>query len=318
MRKKRYLISLVFTILMVFVAEFTDKLEIIFPEILALLSGAWIADTQPWKVSKKQLFLLISLSSFVGVIIVKYIYVHTLIKIAIAFTFSFLILTLSKTTIIPLISACILPILLNTSTWIYPISVTIMCALIVIIQHFMEILCIRHKENNTVILSDSVATLELEDNKIKNIIIKYFKSLTIILFVALFPVITNNLFFIAPPLIVTFMEFSDINSPARKNAKKIVVLIGITALVGSMGKLFLNVYLQLPLYLVCTIVTICVFIIFEKNNIIFPPAAAISLLPLLLNENSLYIYPIEVFIGSCIFITLALLIFKENEKVYDM
>ena len=318
MRKKRYMISLIFTILMVFVAEFTDELEIIFPEILALLSGAWIADTQPWKVSKKQLFLLISLSSFVGVIIVKYIYVHTLIKIAIAFTFSFLILTLSKTTIIPLISACILPILLNTSTWIYPISVTIMCALIVIIQYFMEILCIRHKENNAVILSDSVATLELEDNKIKNIIIKYFKSLTIILFVALFPVITNNLFFIAPPLIVTFMEFSDINSPARKNAKKIVVLIGITALVGSMGKLFLNVYLQLPLYLVCTIVTICVFIIFEKNNIIFPPAAAISLLPLLLNKNSLYIYPIEVFIGSCIFITLALLIFKENEKVYDM
>lgn len=318
MRKKRYMISLIFTILMVFVAEFTDELEIIFPEVLALLSGAWIADTQPWKVSKKQLFLLISLSSFVGVIIVKYIYVHTLIKIAIAFTFSFLILTLSKTTIIPLISACILPILLNTSTWVYPISVTIMCALIVIIQYFMEILCIRHKENNTVILSDSVATLELEDNKIKNIIIKYFKSLTIILFVALFPVITNNLFFIAPPLIVTFMEFSDINSPARKNAKKIVVLIGITALVGSMGRLFFNVYLELPLYLVCAIVTICVFIIFEKNNIIFPPAAAISLLPLLLNENSLYIYPIEVFIGSCIFITLALLIFKENEKVYDM
>lgn len=317
MKKKRYIFSLFFTVLMIFCAEFTGQLEIIFPEILALLSGAWICDKQPWKVNRKQLFLLISLSSFFGVIVVKYLTVNILIKIVLAFTFSFLVLTITKTTIIPLISACILPILLNTSSWIYPISVTIMCTLIVITQYIMEIFQIREIDYNENFQLLEAKTLDLENNNLKNIIIKYFKSLIIILSVSLFPIFTNNFFFIAPPLIVTFMEFSDIDSPARKNAKQIIVLIGVTAFIGALGRLFLNIYLGLSLSLTGAIITSLVFIIFEKTNIIFPPSAALSLLPLLLNKNILYLYPFEVFIGGFLFINLALFFFKEDEKVYN-
>ena len=165
MKKKRYVFSLIFTIFMVFCAEYLNQLEIIFPEILALLSGAWIAENQPWKVNKVQLFLLMSISSFVGVILVKYLSIHILVKISIAFTFSYIMLRLTKTTIIPLISACILPILLNTSTWVYPISVTIMCALIVIFQYIMEVRGIRNAEKYVKedTLLGNLVTVDMED-----------------------------------------------------------------------------------------------------------------------------------------------------------
>ena len=320
MKKKRYIFSLIFTVLMVFIAEYSGELEVIFPEILALLAGAWISEFQPWKVSRKQLFLLMSLSSFVGVMIVRYASVHIIIKIAMAFTFCFLILTITKTTIIPLISACILPILLNTTTWIYPISVTVMCALIVIFQYYMEVFNIRTKEEvfNENINSYSASDLDISNHKIKSFLSKYLKTLACILLVALFPVLTNNLYFIAPPLIVTFIEFSDIKSPARINSKKIIILLGITSLIGASSRIILNTYLHLPLWLVASLITTCVFIIFEKMDIIFPPAGAVSLLPLLLNFDKLYLYPIEILIGSFVFINLALFIFKEEKIPYPI
>lgn len=192
MKKKRYVFALIFTIFMVFSAEYLNQLEIIFPEILALLSGAWIAENQPWKVNKVQLFLLMSISSFVGVILVKYLSLHILIKISIAFTFSYIMLRLTKTTIIPLISACILPILLNTSTWVYPISVTIMCALIVIFQYIMEVHGIRNTEKypKEDTLLDNLVTVDMEDVSEQYTLKKYFKILLIILLVSFIPVKT--------------------------------------------------------------------------------------------------------------------------------
>lgn len=315
MKKKRYVFALIFTIFMVFSAEYLNQLEIIFPEILALLSGAWIAENQPWKVNKVQLFLLMSISSFVGVILVKYLSLHILIKISIAFTFSYIMLRLTKTTIIPLISACILPILLNTSTWVYPISVTIMCALIVIFQYIMEIHGIRNTEKypKEDTLLDNLVTVDMEDVSEQYTLKKYFKILLIILLVSFIPVKTNNLYFIAPPLIVTFMEFSDPSSPARKNVKKVIFILIVASFIGTTLRIFLDVYLQFPLWLVAGITTICIFTVFEKTSIIFPPAGAIALLPLLLNTDGLYLYPIQVFIGSCIFIFFALFIFRNDE-----
>ena len=60
------------------------------------------------------------------------------IEVLIGLVFTGLILKLSKTTLVPIISACILPIVLRTETWVYPISVFIPTILIVSIKYFIE------------------------------------------------------------------------------------------------------------------------------------------------------------------------------------
>ena len=138
MKYKRYFISLVLILAMVSIAEITGEREIIFPEIAALVVGAWILEKQPWKVSKLGLVCLMTLCSIVGVLIVRYVNLGLTIEVLIGLVFTGLILKLSKTTLVPIISACILPIVLRTETWVYPISVFILTILIVSIKYFIE------------------------------------------------------------------------------------------------------------------------------------------------------------------------------------
>ena len=138
MKYKRYFISLVLILAMVSIAEITGEREIIFPEVAALVVGSWVLEKQPWKVSKVGLVGLMTLCSIVGVLIVRYVNLGLTMEVLIGLVFTGLILKLSKTTLVPIISACILPIVLRTETWIYPISVFILTILIVSVKYFME------------------------------------------------------------------------------------------------------------------------------------------------------------------------------------
>lgn len=138
MKYKRYFISLVLILAMVSIAEITGEREIIFPEVAALVVGSWVLEKQPWKVSKVGLVGLMTLCSIVGVFIVRYVNLGLTMEVLIGLVFTGLILKLSKTTLVPIISACILPIVLRTETWVYPISVFILTILIVSIKYFIE------------------------------------------------------------------------------------------------------------------------------------------------------------------------------------
>ena len=69
---ERYLFAGILTVLMFVSAQVTGHKEIIFPEILAILTGAWIAKRQPWNTDKFRIWLLTTLSALIGVLLVKY------------------------------------------------------------------------------------------------------------------------------------------------------------------------------------------------------------------------------------------------------
>lgn len=112
--------------------------EIIFPEITALTIGAWLAPKQVWKTSSLKLVVLIMIYAIIGVCLVRYLHMSLTFKVMLAFLLCNLGLIISHTTFAPLISACILPILMHTESWIYPISATIMAFMIVVIQNFLQ------------------------------------------------------------------------------------------------------------------------------------------------------------------------------------
>ena len=128
--------------LMVGVSQWLNEPEIIFPEITALTIGSWLAPKQVWKTSPIKLILLILIYAILGVLMVRYIDIFLELKIIVAFTICSVGLLISKTTFAPLISACILPILMGTESWIYPIAATFMTIIIVLFKNFYKIMSI--------------------------------------------------------------------------------------------------------------------------------------------------------------------------------
>ncbi|GAB6168499.1 hypothetical protein JCM1393_09590 [Clostridium carnis] len=310
MKNKKYLISLILVFLMMALAEYMGEKEIIFPEILALAVGAWIADKQPWKISKIGLVILMTLSAIVGVGIVRYINLGLVIQVAISLVFTGICLKATKTTLVPMISACVLPVIMGTETWIYPISVFLMSLIIVIVQGFMEKYNIRQIQEKT--------KIELGQEDIKKETVRLVKLFTIIILITIISVKSGNTFLMAPPLIVAFVELSETKSKARKNPKKLFLLFTLAALIGTSARFILNINLLLPLWITAMISTIGVFICFEKLEMLFPPVAAIALLPMILEVEKVKMFSIQVIIGSLLFIVIAMFVFKEeNIKVEE-
>ena len=137
-KKVRYVFSVFMVMLMVGIAEWTGEKEIIFPEMAALAVGLWVIDKRVWKVGRWQLIELMTAGAVAGVCIVRYSTLPLLCNLCLAFAFAACCLLFSRATLIPLISACMLPVLLHTETWIYPSAVFLLSAVLVAGQRLME------------------------------------------------------------------------------------------------------------------------------------------------------------------------------------
>lgn len=130
-------------LLMVDVAKWTNEKEILFPEMVALTIGLLLVDKRVWHVQRWQIVLLMSLGAIVGICIVRCSPLPYLYNLCLAFAFAGLCLLISRTTLIPLISACVLPVLLHTESVIYPVTVLLMSVLAVLGQKILERIGVR-------------------------------------------------------------------------------------------------------------------------------------------------------------------------------
>lgn len=302
-RIERILFGIILAFLMVLVAEISGENEIIFPEICALTIGAWISEQQPWMTNKRRIFLLMTAAAVFGVLVVRYLPIPMIFQVCACFGFTGFILTISKTNFVPIISACILPVYLRTESWIYPISVSIMAGIIIFVQWLMEKYHFRP--------INSFSPCEFD---IKIQIIKWTKLLAVFGIIALIPFKTDHIYFLAPPLIVMYTELSNPKSPARKRPHYIVGLMSFAALTGCVIKLFLNIYLGIPLFICTAAACIVLFIAINRLKLFFPPAGAILLIPMILDKNLLFLFPFQVFIGAAILCITSIIMFKESNK----
>ena len=299
---------------MVSIAEITGEREIIFPEVAALVVGSWVLEKQPWKVSKLGLVCLMTLCSIVGVLIVRYVNLGLTIEVLIGLVFTGLILKLSKTTLVPIISACILPIVLRTETWVYPISVFILTILIVSIKYFIEDYGVSEVREE---FKEEIAKLERNTSLRKKEFIRLFKIFITVGILTYFSVKFNITLLIAPPLIVAFIELTNEHCKFRQRSKSLLFLFIVVAILGFIFRIGFNEYLGLPLWLCTIFLLISLFICLEIFNMYFPPVAAIAVLPMLLTSKQVMFYPFQIAIGCFIFITIAMIFFREEKCIVD-
>ena len=246
-----------------------------------------------------------SLAAIFGVIIVRYCNTALIFQVCLCFGFTGFILTLFRTNFVPIISACILPVYLRTSSWIYPISVSVMSLIIIFAQWLMEKYHFRPANNFVPCNFD-----------IKKQIIKWSKLLITFGIIALIPFKAHQIYFLAPPLIVMYTELANPKSPARKKPFYIVGLMTFSAFIGCGIRLLLNEICGLPLYICTALACLILFMTLHKVRIYFPPAGAILLIPMILDKALLLRFPLEVFIGAIILSFCSIILFKANADDY--
>lgn len=300
-KQERYFFALLLIIIMFVIAQITQQDSVIFPEALAIITGTWVSNHQPWNTNKRRIFLLTAIASIVGVAIVKFLTISLFFQVLLAFILMSFLLGIMRTDFVPIFAACILPIYLKTTSWTYSISVSVMALTIIIGQWIMEK---RHiKSKNKFVKNNFNIKIELN---------KWLKLLFVFILLSIIPLVSKNIFLLAPPLIVTLVELSNSKSKARQKPLNILFIFSCAAIIGSMSKFILNGYFSCPLIICVIFSCLLLFMLFDYTKIYFPPAGAILLLPMLLPLSSLKTFPLEVIIGTIFIIPIGIFIFNDN------
>lgn len=304
----RYLFSLVFICLMVLVSELTGQSEIIFPETLAVLTGMWVVPSPPWHVSRPRLVILLTVSAFLGYFLVVYVNLPLFAKYMIGFTFCAVVLNLVRCNVWPMFSACILPLLLHSDSIVYPLSVFTMMLLIVLAQRLMEKAGLRKEAHYDPAPKPTPRSWALWAARI---------ALFAVLAIPAFAF--QQYYLVVPPLIVAYAGFTDRANFLHQHWLKTIVLFAIVATLAALIRYFLNLTWGLSLTLCAVVSAAMLFVMFELFNIHLPPIGAAALLPLVINTQTLWLYPIELTVGAIALIGIPHLLFyylpnKRDEK----
>lgn len=291
-------ISLAVVAVMVGSAEILGEKEIIFPEITAVAMGALIAPVQSWNTSRTRLFTAIVSAAVAGVCIVRFIPEILILRIAVGLLMAVGVITLSKTSFVPAISACILPILMGTKSPVYVISVAVMTAFILISQKALECFGLHEKYEYRPI-GPSAELLKLRS-----------KQVITVLIICILPAHFHKIFFIAPPLIVAFFELSGKGSKLMKRKYTAIALMAAAAFTGVTARFFISEKLGLTMTLGAVLSSAVIFVLCRKTKLYFPPCCAISTLPFIIPQTAMIKFPFEVIAGYIVLTIAAVIITK--------
>ena len=293
----RYIFGLMMMGLMVGVSEWLGEKEIIFPEIAALIIGLWIIDKKVWIISRPMVVLLMTVSALFGVFLVRYSPFPLLANIAISFVFTSFCLSVTRTTLIPIISASMLPVLLSTHSWVYPLSVFSMSLILVCVQWIFEKIGLHKHENSDI-------------HPYKHGPWHWIKLLVGLMFIAFIPVYTGKMYFIVPPLVVTFVEFSSSSAGFHNRPRHIFFVLVISAILGSFFQYVFHMLLGMSEVMTVLLLFISQFVFIEIIGKPFAPACAIALIPMIIPEQYVLVYPLQVAGGAALFLMTAVVLSK--------
>lgn len=294
-----YILTLVIVIGMVLTAEMSGEGEIIFPETAALAIGYLAAQKQSWKVNDSRMILLITICAVAGVLTVRYVKVGMYFQILIAFIISQLVFMFSGTTFAPMISAIILPVMMQTESFIYPIAAFLLTVAVILFRRLLVKFKIRDEEKFVPVMLHSKA--DAVDSAIRIICVAVM---------ALLAILSGFKFAIAPPLLVAFTEFSRPKNKARNKPVKTVLVITGCAFVGAVSRYVLNMTLGLPLTVAALTAAVIMLVIIYCTKMYIPPAGALTILSMIIPSESVLLYPLQIFVGSAVIMLLSRILFR--------
>ncbi len=284
--------------MMVGMSELLREPEIIFPEITALAIGALAAPRLVWKTSRLRMVLLIAVSAIGGVFLVKWVPLPLWGKMVLAFFLCQILYAYSGTTFAPLISAMVLPVLLGTTSWVYPVAAVVLTLLIIAIRRLFERAGVREWEPFVPAPRPSRQDLLYGAGRVACMAVFTGIALAI-----------DARFCIAPPLLVAFTEFTGPECAARRMPVRVVSFISLCAAGGALCRWGLTMQLGLPLTVSAVAAAGILLLLVPIFGLYIPPAGAMAILPMLIPVEAVLFYPIQVLAGSAVWMLLACLLF---------
>lgn len=279
---------------MVLASQLTGQREILFPEVTAMAVGLFFAPKRSWQVSKPRMFWLITLCAWAGLACSLWMPGPFWWKLSAAFLFCRLVLSLSGTSFAPLISAGVLPVMLGTDSPVYPLAAMALTGLLILLQLALEQGRLKEKEAFT--------PLPLPGKQEwPGLLLQCGAGVGCILLA----VSCGAPFAAAPPLLVAFTEFSRPGNPARKTPVRTGLLLFLSALGGTVFRYLLDVRLGLGLTLPALAATGVLLILLWGFRRYLPPAGALAVLAMLVPQEQLLWYPLEVLAGTAVYLALA-------------
>lgn len=288
---------------MITVAALLKQKEIIFPEIAALVTGALIDERNAWKTGRVKFVALMTMSAFAGYAVSVFLPVPMLLKILICIVFAAICLMASKCTLVPIISACILPSLMNTQSIAYPISVFALTVTIALAQWFLEFRGIRKKSKHVPINLNVLDELG-----------RWTVLIIILMLYSIYPVLSGEYLYIAPPLIVMFVEMTPPSNKLRGKEVKIFAVTVLCALIGAESRLILTEYLGLSIMLSGAVTIILVLLLLNVTKVYFPPSAALGFLPFIAERDALPYYAVYIAVTATVICAVSVIINKFSWK----
>jgi hypothetical protein len=302
--------TMILIVVMFALVDIYAEKEIIFPEISALALGFWIMEKSPWRGSWLAVWASPTLAALTGVLLLRYVPVAPLALIACAFVLVVLQLKLMRSEVFPSISAAILAIITHTTSWLYPLSVGILMAIIVLGKGYLERFTSRR------VLAET-ADPEGEARDVWEELVYWGKIFCGVLVISAIALGTDSLFMIAPPLIVAFVELSRPDQPLRQAPVKAVSLLFLAACAGVLCFYLVVGILHGPLWLFSGLSLGSVFFLYHTLQASFPPVAAIALLPVLVPAAYFWVYPLHVLMGSALFVLMGVVFFRQGSPACD-
>jgi hypothetical protein len=267
----------------------------LYPVVAALAIGYWIVDKHVWCVSRRQFVALLAISSVCGILISNYSPLAKPINITMAFMIAAALLYLFRSTLMPVIATCLLPVMLGFVSWMYPLTVIIVAAIVVRVQKMMEKAGWRHSVEH---LPHNCRKMEL------------CRWLLLSVFVGLTAYVSSNFnvhYLMLPPVVVCFADMVQSRSGFRQRPFTTTLILLFAISVGTLFQ-YLHLSFNIPLYICAPIVFTSLIVVFMVSSKYFAPAGALSLIPMLLPADAIPTLPLQAMAGVVIFIIIALAI----------
>lgn len=287
---------LVPVILMVGAAAVTGEREIIFPEIGAIATGLFLAPQLSWRVNGRRMFLLLLVSGVLGMGIVRFVPGSIALQMSLGYLLALVILMFSGTTFAPMVSALVLPILLQTKSVWYLISLVIFTVLLIGLRKMLEHAGLMQRE-----LFHPAAPSETASPAL--ILFRTaFASIMIVTALS-----TGWTFMAAPPILVLFTELTSPGSRALAHPGKAVLLMSLSAAAGAWIREIVTVRIAPSLLPVSVALSALLFLlILFRMRLFLQPAGAAMLLAYLAPDQALTLYPLEILAGVSAYFAAAL------------
>ena len=289
---KRNVAVALFLTLMAAAADASELREIVFPEAAALCVGLWLMPKAVWNIRGWQIPLYLTAAASIGLALNLWLPACFEIRFAFAFVLVIGLLRLVRCNMYPAVSAAMLPVLINTSSWLYPVCVLVISTLLALGRGWL-----RQEERPEYhpFGGGQLALLTV--------------AVCLPLVVTHCAPIPTMRFLAVPPLVVTMIEFANRRSGFRERPWTIWGLIVAAATLGTLTSLLFHHRWGLPMA-VGTFVTVPLMLLLFRRFKPFAPALAIAIVPALLPCEALPWFPLLAALGGGWFILAGMLLPK--------